>query len=167
MKYVTLCHEMIHAYMFSTLEDLDLIVFKPNGEPETRVFCQTDVELNSLTITDRFTALICALDASQASTGQWTHELFNTNVFDIEHYRQQLENMLVNEYDWNSESIAFRNTAQNVFGNNWKHEVAKAISWIGLENTNGYLPYRNAYSGFQFIYISSIRTKITTTYNEC
>src|SRR5690554_1265181 len=167
MKYVTLCHEMIHAYMFSTLEEMNLIVFKPNGEPELRVYCQSGIELNTLTVEERFTALICALYASGALTDEWTHELFNSNVFDIEDYRQKLENMLVNEYDWNSENQEFKNNAQSIFGNNWKQEVAKAISWIGLESTSGFLPYRNSYSGLQFIFISSIKTKIQTTNKDC
>lgn len=111
MKYVTLCREMIHAYMFSSLEENGVITFDSNGEPVTKVICGGSEKLNNLTVANRFTKLICALQSSGADTSEWTHELFNKNVFDVEDYRQQLEDFIANDYDWNSESEVFRNNA--------------------------------------------------------
>ena len=53
--------------------------------------------------------------------------------------------------------------------NNWKQEVAKAISWIGLENTNGHIDYLNSF-GIQLqklLYAQNIRAKIENTNNNC
>lgn len=66
------------------------------------------------------------------------HELFNKNVFEIEDYRQALEDFLANEYDWNSESILLKNLLQQEYGNNWKNEVAEIWSWFGLTKTDGF-----------------------------
>src|SRR5690554_3665427 len=168
MEYVRLCHEVVHAYMWSVLEDKGLIDFDSSGLPAVTFGCAGYVpNLNAISIEDRFVEVICALQAAGNYNAQWTHELFNKNVFEIEDYRQALEDFLANEYDWNSESQSFRTEAQNVFGNNWKQEVAKAISWDGLGKTSGYLPYRNNYSGFQYLYIANIKTKIQNTNKNC
>ncbi len=169
MKYVTLCHEMIHAYMWSSLEDAGLLIFDQYGIPDPSFDCvDYDIpNLNDISLEDRFVAVICAMDNAQVESGLWSHELFNKNVFEIEDYRQALENFLINEYDWNSESQSFRTEAENVFGSNWKQEVARAISWRGLEETSGYLPYRNNYDGFQYLYIVNIITKIENGNKNC
>jgi len=77
------------------------------------------------------------------------------------------KDFLKNEYDWSSESQSFQTEAQNVFGSNWKQEEAKAISWDGLGITSGYLPYRNNYNGLQYLYITTIKTKIQNTNKNC
>ena len=102
-------------------------------------------------------------------TQHWTHDLFNSDVFSIEDYRQQLENLILNDYDWNSESATFTNNATSTFGTNWKQEVAEAISWIGLENTSEYSTYLNGFSTqpSKFLYINNIRNTISSTNNNC
>src|SRR5690554_4471475 len=170
MKYVTLCHEMIHAYMWSVLEDKGLIDFDSSGLPALTFGCAGYVpNLNAISIEDRFVEVICAMQAAGTYNQQWTHELFNKNVFEIEDYRQALENFLKNEYDWDSESQSFRTEAQNVFGNNWKQEVARAVSWVGLEKTNNFLDYIASF-GFNIQKINfaqNIKIKIATSNKNC
>ena len=74
---------------------------------------------------------------------------------------------LINEHDWDEENQDFKNEAENRFGANWKQEVSRSISWIGLEETSDYLTYRNSYDGFQFLYITTIRSKIANTNKNC
>ena len=170
MKYVTLCHEMIHAYMWSVLEDKGLINFDSSGLPGITFGCEGYIpNLNAISIEDRFVEVICALQAAGTYNEEWTHALFNKNVFEIEDYRQALEDFLKNEYDWNSESQSFRTEAQNVFGSNWKQEVPRAVSWIGLENTTGHVDYLASF-GIQLqklLYAQNIRTKIATLNKNC
>lgn len=170
MKYVTLCHEMIHAFMWSTLEDKGLIDFDSSGLPDLTFGCEGHVpNLNAISVEDRFVEVICALQAAGTYNAQWTHELFNKNVFEIEDYRQALEDFLKNEYDWNSESQSFRDNAENVFGSNWKVEVARAVSWIGLEGTDGFIDYIASF-GFNIQKINfaqNIETKISTLNKNC
>ena len=74
-----------------------------------------------------------------------------------------------NEYDWDSESQSFRTEAENVFGNNWKQEVARAVSWIGLEKTNNFLDYIASF-GFNIQKINfaqNIKIKIATLNKNC
>ncbi len=98
-----------------------------------------------------------------------SHDLFNSTVFSIQDYRQQLENLILNDYDWNNEGAVFVNNAVSTFGTNWKQEVAKAVSWIGLENTDEYSTYLNSYSTqpMKFLYINDIRNIISVTNNNC
>ena len=173
-RYVTLCHELMHAYMFDTLEDLGLITFDANGEPKLNILNATcednDVFLNTLTIKDRFVALICGMsNAGTLTNNQWSHELFNNNVFDIEDYRQALENLIVDDYDWDSEGTTFASNAATLFGDNWNQEVAKAVSWIGLEETSGRGAYVDSYipNLQQWIFVTQIRTMISSTNNNC
>ena len=139
MKYVTLCHEMIHAYMWSTLEDEGLIGFDSSGLPSITFGCEAHVpNPNAISVEDRFVEVICALQAAGNYNPQWTHELFNKNVFEIEDYRQALEDFLKNEYNWDSEPILLKNTLIQNFGTNWKQIVAGLISWKGLTETEGF-----------------------------
>lgn len=146
MKYVTLCHEMIHAYMWSSLEDAGLLIFDQYGIPDPSFDCvDYDIpNLNDISLEDRFVAVICAMDNAQVESGLWSHELFNKNVFEIEDYRQALENFLINEYDWDSESALLKNTLIQNFGTNWKQIVAGLISWKGLTETEGFEDWCNA-----------------------
>ena len=80
-----------------------------------------------------------------------------------------MEELILNDYDWNSENLTFTSNAYTTFGSNWKQEVAQAISWIGLENTNEYSTYINNYSTqpLKFLSISDIRNKISNTNSNC
>ncbi len=170
MRYVTLCHELIHAFMFDALEDVGVLSFDSVGAPVLNVNCPTNnINLNTQTIKDRFVSLICAMDSAGTLTQDWSHELFNSSVFDIQDYRQKLEELILNDYDWNSESSQFVNTASSTFGTNWKQEIAKAISWIGLEGTDGYGAYLSSYSNqiSKLLYVSNIKNKISNTNNSC
>lgn len=140
MKYVTLCHEMIHAYMWSSLEDAGLLIFDQYGIPDPSFDCvDYDIpNLNDISLEDRFVAVICAMDNAQVESGLWSHELFNKNVFEIEDYRQALENFLKNEYDWNSESTILKSLLQQEYGSNWKEKIAEIWSWFGLTKTDGF-----------------------------
>lgn len=170
MRYVALCHELIHAFMFDSLEDVGLITFDSTGSPILNVNCPTsNVNLNALNVKDRFVSLICAMNTAGILTQDWSHDLFNSTVFSIQDYRQQLENLILNDYDWNNEGAVFVNNAVSTFGTNWKQEVAKAVSWIGLENTDEYSTYLNSYSTqpMKFLYINDIRNIISVTNNNC
>jgi hypothetical protein len=170
VKFITLSHELIHAYMYDALEDAGVLSFDANGDPIISVNCPSNnVNLNTLSVKDRFVTLICAMNSAGTLSQQWIHDIFNSNVFSVQDYRQKLEDMIVNDYDWNSESSTFINKAMNIFGTNWKQEVAKAVSWVGLEGTNDYITYLNSYSTQinKFIYISNIRIEILNTNNIC
>ncbi|WP_445712155.1 hypothetical protein [Flavobacterium sp.] len=148
MKTVTLCHELIHAYMFNTLEKANYITFDSTGAPKfyPQISCNTSVnyqniDLNTLNTADRLVAILCAMNQVTPLTTEWSHNIFNTATFDIVTYRQALENFILVNHDWNNESPAFKTRAISVFGNRWKQKVAQAASWIGLEKTQGYLAY--------------------------
>jgi len=173
-KIVTLSHELIHAYMFDTLEDWGYIFYDSNNDPWLNINCPkggnyNNVNLNTLTDQEKFVALICAMKASGTLTPNWTHALFDTSTFNATVYRQELENLILNEHDWNSESQSFKDNSQNLFGSNWKKEISKAVSWIGLEKTDGYANYINNYSSSiqQFIFIQQIRNNISNLNSDC
>jgi len=65
----------------------------------------------------------------------WTHSLFNSPVFAVETYREKLEQILIDNHDWESEPNSLQNLAINQFGPNWKNEVAEYMSWLGLQAT--------------------------------
>ncbi|MBO6185479.1 MAG: hypothetical protein J6O88_12450 [Chryseobacterium sp.] len=173
MKIVTLSHELIHAYMFNYLQGLGIIYFDGSGEPIIDIVCSNNVNynnvnLNSLNEKDRFVALFCAMNQN-GTLPEWSHEIFNSpNSFGVNSYRTILEQYL-NTYDWDSENINFKNEAFSIFGNNWKTELSKAVSWIGLENTADYNNYINNYSSSvsKLTYLSQIRTKIQNLKNTC
>ncbi len=161
MKYLTLSHEMIHAYMWSDLEAAGLINFDASGLPGLTFTCGPDIpNLNALSIEDRFVAVICAMDQAQVNNGQWTHELFNSNVFEIEDYRQSLEDFLKNEYNWESESPILKNSLLQSYGANWKQVISEIWSWNGLTKTNGFATWCN-----QNNYPINIENGIPTTPN--
>lgn len=174
MKIITLSHELIHAYMFNYLFSLGIITFDNGGNPILSIQCSTtinynNVNLNLLTEKERFVALFCAMNQNSNLTPEWTHTIFNSNIFDVETYRQKLESYLLNNINWDGESTTFKNEAISVFGTNWKTELSRAASWIGLENTAEYSSYINSYSTTpsKFIYISQIRHKIQPLNKTC
>ena len=174
MRMVTLSHEMIHAYMFLSLENWGYITYGNNGQPILEVVCYDGIDydsinLNTLTIKQRFVAIICAFNQNNTLTENWTHDLFNVWSFDVDLYKDKLKELLINEHDWNGENLNFKNEAISVFGNNWIEEVAEAASWIGLESTPEYADYHNSYSSSlsKFTYILDIRYKLLNAKTNC
>ncbi|TYA52962.1 hypothetical protein [Formosa maritima] len=173
-RMVTLSHELIHAYMFSSLENWGLIDYSPEGEPILNLVClnginYNDLNLNTLDEKDRFVALMCAFNQNTPLNEQWTHDLFNIWSFDTNTYRESLEDLLINAHDWNGENSAFKNEAISLFGTtNWIENVAEAISWIGLENTQEYTNYINSIvNPVKLLYILNIRNKIQSAKSNC
>lgn len=172
-REVTLCHELIHAYMFNAMEGWGMLTFDANGDPYLNLSCSStvnynNINLNTLSVQDRFTAMLCAMNQNGTLTPQWTHELFGS-TFTAATYRQEVENMIYNMHDWANESPAFVAEASNLFGANWKREISKAVSYMGLENTSIYATYLNGYSTNipKFTYIMDIRNKIAAADNNC
>ncbi|SEA77126.1 hypothetical protein [Psychroflexus halocasei] len=89
--------------------------------------------MNTLSTSERFSALICAMKASNTLSPQWSHDLFNKNVFSVTPYQQQLADFIFENHDWNQETGLFVYTMQNEFGCNWKEKTAEYASWRGLE----------------------------------
>lgn len=177
LKMVTLSHELIHAYMFNSLESFDIIEFDSNGVPyipDITALCNNfnvipNVNLNTFTLEDRWVYLICEFNANNPGNQQWTHDLFNTANFDVETYREKLEQTLLNEHDWDNEEVIFKTEAINLFGNTWKEKLSEAASWIGLEATDGYIDYLNSYSTnyLQLLYITDFKTKLNNAKKTC
>jgi hypothetical protein len=169
MRFVTLAHELIHAYMYDALEDAGVLTFDANGDAIISVNCPSNnVSLNSLTVKDRFVTLICAMNSAGTLSQQWTHDVFNSSVFSVQDYRQKLEDLIFNHYDWSNETPTFVTRANNVFGANWKREVSKAVSWIGLEGTIEYNNYTNSYNDpFKQAYILGAKSEVSITNNNC
>ena len=173
-RMVTLSHELIHAYMYSTLEFWGMIDYNVDGEPLLNLVClngvnYNDLNLNTLDEKDRFVAIMCAFNQNGTLTQQWTHDLFNTWTLDTNTYRNSLEELLINAHDWNNENIVFKNEAISLFGsNNWIEKIAEAISWIGLENTQEYTNYINSIvNPIELLYILDIRNKIQSAKSNC
>jgi len=147
-KMVTLSHELMHAFMFKSLEDWGIVSFDNIGRPyliETYDdMCQDDnldeeININFLTMKERWVFLICEIleNSDDPNNNQeWTHSLFNSPVFAIETYREKLEQELYNNHDWNSEPTDIKNLMIQHFGAfNWKQKVAEYMSWSGLHGT--------------------------------
>ncbi|WP_430413127.1 hypothetical protein [Kordia sp.] len=176
-KKITLCHEVVHSYMFNTLKNWGYIQFDVNGNPILSLNCESginynNINLNELTTKERFVAIICKLSQNSVLNDNWTHELFGLWHFDVNVYVDKIKDFLLNNHDWDSEATVFKNEAISIFGNmNWKEEVATAISWIGLEGTSEYLDYLNNYSApanfLKLAYISQINQRIQTAKNNC
>ncbi|SEA70966.1 hypothetical protein, partial [Psychroflexus halocasei] len=164
---VTLAHELIHAYMFDTLSDAGVILFDINtGEPGfdpnfSQQWCgdgsnYNGVDLNTLDTAERFKALICAMEESGTLNAQWTHDLFNENVFSISTYQQQLADFIYQNHDWDSENLIFKNKMISNFGSNWKQKTAEACSWIGLVYTDEYTNFVNNLSSTETLVYDNI-----------
>ena len=174
LKMVNLGHELLHAYMMTDLVRANYIRIDDQGYPRVNFECPgginyNQVNLNELTIGERFVVFICAMQQNGTFGVQWTHELFNSTIFDIETYREQLETMIFEENDWDNETTAFREQAISVWGSNWKHDVAKAVSYLGLELTEGFVNYRNSLmpNVAKFAYFDNIKDRITIANSLC
>lgn len=146
----TLCHELIHAYIFDSLQDYGYLSFNQNGNLQfnlSSLNCNYNSSTNFSTLSNQqsFEAILCALNNNNIPTQSWSHDLFNSINFDINLYRTNLEQFLCENHDWDNENLVFKNQMIAIFGVNWKHEVAKAISWIGLESTLDYPSYISSY----------------------
>ncbi|WP_458626407.1 hypothetical protein [Winogradskyella sp. PC D3.3] len=141
-QMVTLCHELIHAYMLDSLDDLGIITYFPNGDPKfnsTQCTIDANVNINSLSEKDKWLALICAYNANNAGSGQWVHALFNTANFDVNSYRSKLENLLLNNHDWVNENPILKLLLEDQFGDEWKEKASEFMSWKGLEKTDEFI----------------------------
>lgn len=177
MKTVTLCHELIHAYMFNTLESANYIIYDNIGTPffnsnlcDSSVSYQ-NIDLNTLNTAERLFVLLCGMQQTGIlNPDHWTHDIFNTATFDIVTYRQALENFILANHDWDNENPAFKTRAMNIFGNRWKQKIAQATSWIGLEETAGYDNYIDSHqSNFpQWQYLTLYKnTEILAAKSTC
>jgi hypothetical protein len=141
---VTLIHEIVHAYMYQTLFDADLIDFDQNGDPVTvGNICNMTMNLNNYDLGTKFQNYICTAAQNNSLSIEWTHELFNVDVFSISDYQNAIADYIYQHHDWSNENLDFINTAQSYFGNDWKLHVSDAVSWIGLTQTSEYINYRN------------------------
>lgn len=140
----TLCHELIHAYMFDNMAEYGYITFNSIGEPvlDDSLNCSgvnPGTNFSGLSDQDSFLALLCGYLSVQDQS--WSHTIFNEGNFDGIIYRQALENYLFQNYSWTNENSMFVTQVQPIFGQGWKSQVAKAMSWLGLQKTSGFDPY--------------------------
>ncbi|WP_179350057.1 hypothetical protein [Winogradskyella pacifica] len=173
-QMVALSHEVIHAYMYNTLDNLGILSYYPNGDPKfdtTQCTIQPNVNLNSLSEKDRWIALICAYNANNPGGGEnWTHALFNTANFDVNTYRAKLENLLLNNHNWDDEPLGIKILLESEFGNNqWKQKASEYMSWAGLEKTDEFTTWAqnnnlasttNADGGIEYILYNSIQSTL-------
>lgn len=137
VRMVTLCHELIHAFMYDTLDDLGVITYYPNGDPKFDAMqcnVEANVNLNTLSEKDRWVALICAYN-NNPNIGSFTHALFNTANFGVNNYTTQLQNLLLNSHDWDSEPLFLKTSLEDELGTQWKQKASEYLSWKGLEGT--------------------------------
>jgi len=148
IKMVTLTHELIHAYMFNSLDDMGIIYYDSDGTPLFNTAqCneyQPNIDINSLILKDRWIALICAYNSNNPSNIDWTHTLFNTADFIVNTYKSELENLILNQHDWDSEPLILKTFLQTEFGSSWKEKASEYISWMGLEKTNEFITWAQA-----------------------
>lgn len=134
---VTLIHEIVHAYMYQTLFDADLIDFDQVGDPApVNNICNMTMSLNNYDLGTKFQNYICAAEQNSNLTTEWTHEIFNFDIFSISNYQQAIADYIYQNHDWNSESMAFSLPFEQKFGVNWKYKVSEVMSWRGLESTS-------------------------------
>ncbi|SEA77070.1 hypothetical protein [Psychroflexus halocasei] len=108
------------------------------------------------------------MKASNTLSPQWSHDLFNENVFSVTTYQQQLADYIFENHDWGNENFDFINEAQNIFDADWKLQVSDAVSWIGLELTSEYLNYVSQINNpAKQQYILDFRNKINDAKNNC
>jgi hypothetical protein len=145
-QMLVLSHEVIHAHMLNSLDNWGYINYDENGDPTPIVFCADGddyegVNLNTLSIQERFVAYICAFEvANQYVPDQWLHDLFDIWTFDVDVYRDKLYELLLNEHDWDSESDFLKLTLQAQFGQEqWIEKAAEYMSWKGLEATDAFI----------------------------
>jgi len=158
-KMVNLSHELMHAYMFNSLESWGIIGFDVDGKPivlNGANFCAPssltpNSDINTLSMQEKWEYLLCEiyLNNNNSFPNDWTHTLFNTSYFDLENYRGELEQLLLDTHDWDNEPTAIKNYMIQVFGvNDWKQKVAEYMSWTGLQATeefNNWLVTQNNY----------------------
>jgi hypothetical protein len=145
-KMVNLVHETMHAYMFVSLEQWGIIEFTIDGEPDVidiTSLCENTsvtngIDLNTLTIQERWVYLLCEIYYANNNNlpYEWSHELFNTAYFDLNTYREKLEQLLLEKHDWDNEPDDLKDLMILAFGiDNWKQKCAEYMSWSGLNET--------------------------------
>ena len=141
-KLVTLCHELIHAYLLNSLDNLGIITYLENGEPGFSLTqCDdydSEIDINTLSVRDRWIALICAFNENNPGSAEWTHNLFSTANFSVSVYREQLEDFILNNHDWDNETPILSQLLQLEFGAEWQQKTAEYLSWKGLESTDAF-----------------------------
>ena len=136
---VTLIHEIMHAYMYQSLFDAGLIDFDENGDPvPVGNLCNLTLSLNNYTIGELFSAYICELNQNNELDEQWSHDLFNTNVFSISTFQEQIADYIYQNHDWDSEPQFLITSFDSAFGSDWKTMISQIISWRGLEKTDDF-----------------------------
>ncbi|MDC9723663.1 MAG: hypothetical protein PSN34_12950 [Urechidicola sp.] len=177
-KMVTLSHEVMHAFMFRSLEEWGIISFTSEGKPQLVQnyldMCQDDdldeeTDINTLTMQERWVFLICEIlenSAIPSNNEQWSHSLFETPVFVLETYREKLEQLLLTKHDWNSEPTSTKNDMISHFGTNWKQKVAEYMSWSGLEKTPEFTVWAATQASFLPSTFSDIPNNGLTIYEE-
>ncbi len=150
-QIVSLSHELIHAFMYQSLVNWNIINFDASGFPivDPTTLCQNfvpnpNINLNTVTIKDRWVYLICEFNANNPGDQQWTHSLFDSPVFAVQTYREKLEQLLLSEHDWDSEPDVLKNMMITEFGTDWKEKCAEYMSWSGLDETPEYSVWLNA-----------------------
>jgi hypothetical protein len=80
-----------------------------------------------------------------------------------------LQNYIFETHDWDNETPNFKSEAIALFGNNWKQEISKISSWMGLEETVGYNNFILSYQGqtAKINYIINIRSNLLNAKNDC
>ncbi len=167
----TLCHELIHAYMFDQLADAGYITFNTIGEPllDDSLNCSgvtPGTNISGLTDQQAFLTLLCGYLIPPGNPN-WSHDIFNQATFNGSIYRDALETYLYNNYDWNTENPWFTLQVQSIFGTQWKNGVAKAMSFYGLSLTSDYTSNYNSLSQVQKDYYDNMSLYLTLAKNNC
>ena len=142
---VTLIHEIMHAYMYQSLFDAGLIEFHESGDAvPVGNLCNLTLSLDNYTIGELFSAYICELDQNNELDEQWSHEIFNNNIFSVTSFQEQIADYIYQNHNWDSENPNFIFLMEDEFGTDWKQMVSELTSWVGLESTSEFDTWANA-----------------------
>lgn len=60
------------------------------------------MSLNNYDLGTKFQNYICAAEQNSNLTTEWTHEIFNFDIFSISNYQQAIADYIYQNHDWNS-----------------------------------------------------------------
>ena len=171
---LSLFHEVIHAYHIQLLiktgilyfdEDVDESEpsynkwkFSGNNSNNNPSFCDDAFEADDSLILLSFSQYYCLYIANNVSNhpaAYGLHHMFSSTFYDLDTYRQNMTNFLLNFHDWlNEPSIPVR-PAQNI---NSKEDFCDAISWKGVKGNKfkNWLQANNWWDGSSSTYFSSV-----------